>query len=444
MTRSVRHRCARTHRTAHSGLERLEERLTPASVYPEPIIATGTDAGAQPLVKVFNAVSGAEMYQFMAYDPSFLGGVRVALADLTGNGVPDIITVPGPGGPPLVRVFDGTTGTPLTGPLGGFLAYDSSFQGGLYVAAGAVDGGTTPDIVVAPDAGGGSLVKVFSGTTASLVTSFNAYGPGFESGVRLAVGSFNGNLPEQIAVAPGPGSVPMVHVIDPTTGRPIPGPLGNVMAYDGSFRGGVFVAAADVTGDNLADLITGAGAGHSPEVKVFSGADGSLLQDYEAFDPSSLTGVRVASAYIDGDADADVVAAQGPSSQPIVRVFSGATGMQLAPPMGSFQAYAAPYVNGVFVGAGNDPSMTVTLSPAAITVSAGQTVTFTVTWAGDTPPNPLSSFRSTFGFGDSSGLNGGATPGQTGTWIVSHTYTTPGIYYIALSAKSYLSVLIRD
>ncbi len=153
----------------------------------------------------------------MAYSPTFLGGVRVALADLTGNGVPDIITVPGPGGPPLVRVFDGTTGTPLSGTLGGFLAYDSSFQGGLYVAAGAVDGSNTPDIVVAPDAGGGSLVKVFSGTTASLVTSFNAYGPGFESGVRLAVGSFNGNLPEQIAVAPGPGSIPVPLPLIPVT-----------------------------------------------------------------------------------------------------------------------------------------------------------------------------------------------------------------------------------
>src|SRR5262249_45889235 len=161
--------------------------------YPSPIIATGTDIGAPPLVKVFDAITGAEKYQFMAYDPSFLGGVRVAMADLTGNGVPDIITVPGPGSPPLVRVFAGSDGKPLSGPLGCFLAYDSSFRGGLFVAAGNVDGGTTPDIVVGPDSGGGSLVKVFSGKNASLVTSFHAYGPGFESGVRVAVGAFTGS-----------------------------------------------------------------------------------------------------------------------------------------------------------------------------------------------------------------------------------------------------------
>ncbi len=53
----------------------------------------------------------------MTHDPSLLGGVRVALADVSGNGIPDILTVPGPGGPPLVRLGDRSSATPLRGSL---------------------------------------------------------------------------------------------------------------------------------------------------------------------------------------------------------------------------------------------------------------------------------------------------------------------------------------
>ena len=79
-------------------------------------LATGSGPGASPAVRVFDA-SGTDT-SFFAYDLPFPGGVRVALGDVTGDGVLDIITGAGPRGGPHVRVWNGTDLT----EAGGFFA----------------------------------------------------------------------------------------------------------------------------------------------------------------------------------------------------------------------------------------------------------------------------------------------------------------------------------
>src|SRR5207248_2219654 len=82
--------------------------------------AVGADAGGGPQVNVYDAATGQVRLTFFAYDAGFTGGVRVAVGDVNGDGVPDVITGPGPGGSPNIRVFDSRTGTVIPGPLGNF------------------------------------------------------------------------------------------------------------------------------------------------------------------------------------------------------------------------------------------------------------------------------------------------------------------------------------
>jgi len=303
-------------------------------------VVTGAGS-ASPHVKSFD--HGGLSQSFFACDPSFGGGVRVAAGDVNGDGWPDIITGPGAGGGPQVNTFSGTDLTVLKS----FFAYDPSFTGGIYVAAGDINHDGIADIVTGPDAGGSPLVKVFSSTDGSTLHSFFAYSPTFTGGVRVAAGDVNGDGWSDIVSGPGPGAGPQIQVF---SGNDL-SVLRSFFAYDSSFTGGVYVAAGDVNHDGIADIVTGPGAGAGPHVKVFSGADGSEIRSVFAYDLAMKGGVRVAAGDVNGDGWADIVTAPGAGYAPDVRVYSGKDLSLLS----SFFAYDSTFTGGVYVAAIPEP-----------------------------------------------------------------------------------------
>src|SRR5262249_92373 len=107
--------------------------------------------GEAPIVKITNGKTNKVMLNFFAYSPNFTGGINFGLGNFNGDCAPDIVTGPGAGGGPNVKVFDGRTGTLLKS----FFAYNASFTGGVRVAVGDVNGDGYPDIVTGTGPGGG-------------------------------------------------------------------------------------------------------------------------------------------------------------------------------------------------------------------------------------------------------------------------------------------------
>jgi len=118
----------------------------PNALNPSRLAAVGAGAGGTPKVHVYESGTGQLVADFLAYAAGFTGGVRTAVGDLNSDFVDDIITGPGPGGGPDVRVFDGKTGLLIRQ----FMAFDATFTGGVTVASGDVDGDGNDDIVVGP------------------------------------------------------------------------------------------------------------------------------------------------------------------------------------------------------------------------------------------------------------------------------------------------------
>jgi hypothetical protein len=290
-------------------------------------------------VKAFTTRTQTTVASFFAYETGFQGGVRVAAGDVNGDGAQDLITGAGPGGGPHVKVFSGRTSESIHS----FLAYEATFTGGVYVATGDVNGDGFADIIVGPGENVGPHVKIFSGVDGELIHSFFAYVTGFQGGVRVATGDVNGDGAADIITGAGPGGASHVKVFDSTNYEEV----ASFFAYSPTFSGGVYVAAGDVNGDGFADIITGAGRGAGPHVKVFDGFKRDERASFFAYDAGFSGGVRVASGDVDGDGLAELVTAPGPGAASQVRILDGMTQTESA----SFLAYGSGYIDGLFVGA---------------------------------------------------------------------------------------------
>ncbi len=106
-------------------------------------------------------------------------------------------------------------------------------------------------------------VRVYS-PNGQLQYQFHPFGQGWAGGVRVAAGDFNGDGVPDIVTSKDTGG-PQVRVLDGASQGQIP--IHDFDAFHPAVTGGVFVAAADVTGDGKADLITSANA----HVRIWNG-----------------------------------------------------------------------------------------------------------------------------------------------------------------------------
>src|SRR5262249_27729857 len=146
---------------------------------------------------------------------------------------------------------------------------------------GDVTGDGIPDLIAAVGAGSGGApdhVKVFDGATGAVVASFYAFDPDSSdrTGLSVAAGDVNGDGFADVIVGIAGTNLPHVKIFDGTRLGLVDGngtisaaaELGSFYAFELSYVGGVTVAAGDVNGDGLADVVVGTRTGRN-ELRVF-------------------------------------------------------------------------------------------------------------------------------------------------------------------------------
>lgn len=245
------------------------------------------------LARIFNGAGRAIRAGTFSFEERAPAGATVMLRDLGNDGRNEMVIATDS----YLEVLD-VNGRRLYKTF----PYGENFTGGVSVAVGDLDGDRVPEIVTATARSGGARIRIHNSRGVLIRPEFPAYDPKFPGGATVAIGDLDGDGKGEIIVGAGQGGGPHVRVFDGEGKLKLSG----FFAYDPRFRGGVRVATGDVDGDGASEIITGAGVGGGPHVRVFDGT-GHARGSFFAFETTGRSGVEVGAADTNGDGVAEIL-----------------------------------------------------------------------------------------------------------------------------------------
>lgn len=245
--------------------------------------------------RVFDSQGETYRTGFFSYDEDFIGGVQVVTSDIDLDGRDETVVAD------INEVFiyqnDGSLHA-------SFYPYTENYTGGINISIGDLESDGTVEIVTGTEDGGGAHVRVFNADGVLINPGFFAYDEVYRGGVNVTIGDLNGDGWKEIICGAGTEGGPHVRMFNKDGTLINPG----FFAYDPEFRGGVNVAAGDINGDGIDEIVTGPGLGGTPEIKVFDNDGNQLIESFWAFDSFDGKGAEVSTADLDGNGIDEIIA----------------------------------------------------------------------------------------------------------------------------------------
>lgn len=206
-------------------------------------------------------------------------------------------------------------------PVAQFLSYQDNFLGGVNTAAADLDKDGQKEVVTAPAAGGGPHLKIFN-SNGRVLSQFFVYPNNFLGGVNVAAGDVNGDGVVEIITAPAGNYEPQVKIFN-AQGQL----LKEFLAFNKNFHGGVNVAISDINADSTGEIVAAAAAGGGPQVRIFN-EQGKLLSQFFADDSAFTGGIKVAAFDIIGDPRTEIITVPASKKDCQVSIFSASGNLE--------------------------------------------------------------------------------------------------------------------
>jgi len=252
---------------------------------------------------------------FKALDSNY--GASIAVGDIDGDGTAEIIVGTGAGPNNSTRILiyksDKTT------ILADFEAFPGML-GGVNVAVADFDGDGKAEIIVAPAGGSENpgTVKILAYNNGIMIpTGIEFLAQSSLSGVNIAAADTEGDLAPRLITSPvsgtdqDPGSIKIWKIdgIESKGTWTVSTPAKEI-PLQGKY--GATVAGGDVDGDGKDEIIAGMGADVGSSLVKILRTDGTVVNSIKTFDPLfGKFGVNVAAADLDGDGIAEIIAGVG-------------------------------------------------------------------------------------------------------------------------------------
>ncbi|MBI2410344.1 MAG: FG-GAP repeat protein [Candidatus Kerfeldbacteria bacterium] len=233
--------------------------------------------------KVFNARGKQVRKSFFAYDGSFTGGAEIhKISKKNYTVVADDTSV---------RVYNNRNDE-----IAAFAPYGTGYASGVNVAVGNLYG-KKKQYIVTGSAKKSGHVRIYTLKGRLVNSGCFPYGNSYNSGVSVAMGDLNGDGKMEIVTGTGPGGGPQVRVLNRYCEVINPG----FLAFSKDLRSGINIAVGDVDGNGKDEIIAAPGAGGGPQVRIFRKSGKLVGGGFFAYKESDHSGIYVSTADVNND-----------------------------------------------------------------------------------------------------------------------------------------------
>lgn len=256
----------------------------------------GAKSGSEPKIWLLDAKGGV-VKEFLAFAPSFYGGVNIAVGDVDDDGMAEIVVGAGSGGGPHIRIFN------LSGELKyQFFAFDKKRPNGAIVAIGDTDGDGKNEIIAVEERSAAPVARVFNERGEILKDNIKIFANNISGAIGLVAGDVNRDGKAEIIASTVSGTAGKIKVIT-ESGLPV----GEFFPFGKNFYGGVNVAVGDLSASGWPEIIVSKRSGGA-DVKTFD-YTGRLLSPGILVYDKYRAGVNLSSGDRDGDSHYEIITA---------------------------------------------------------------------------------------------------------------------------------------